>query len=318
MLRGLQSCQLQVALANKGVLMTGRAEGKDSAALYSDVFAQFTWDPSKAQSNSDAVSLRLGMSEQQFAEFKSKHPAAKTISPALFNDYTVAYNYVPNFKTFAPFVQCTSSIPFQVKRYSLTPPVSRSDQQLTFNCTSSDVFPPPPFQMLLSSSAGNESVAVSSLQRTNGLCRITVSRSSPLLHAPPVDDWSNQWTCDPRYFADNSTCDCSCGAPDPDCLSNDRVVNGCSWETPLCDHWGRCSAHETSTMPFRVYLSTPCSSLNLAGWWSFSKQRARYPLDALNFTSPFDFHVQVAASCADTLRFHRNHSPSVFPAQTMP
>ena len=245
--------------------MTGRAEGKDSAALYSDAFAQFTWDPSKAKANSDAVSLRLGMSEQQFVEFKAKHAAAKNLSPALFNDYIIAYNYVPNFKAFAPTTQCTSSQPFVVKRYSLTPPIAMSDQQLTFNCTSSDIFPPPPFHMLLSSSAGNESVAVLSLQRTKTLCRISVTRTSPVLHAPPTGDERNQWTCDPRYFADNTTCDCSCGAPDPDCLSNDRVVSGCGWEQPFCDHWGRCSTHDSATRPLQVYLSTPCSSLTLAG-----------------------------------------------------
>jgi hypothetical protein len=266
MLRGVQPCQLQVALANKGVLMTGRAEGKDSAALNSGAFAQYTWDPSKAQARGDSVSLRLGMSEQQYADFKEKHPAAKSLPPYLFNDYKIAYNYVPNFITFAPSTQCTSSQPFVAKRYSLIPPIALSDRQLTFNCSVSDVFPPPPFYMLLSSPAGNESVSVASLQRASGECRITVTRGSPVLHAPPSAVGSrSQWTCNAEYFADNSTCDCSCGAPDPDCLFKDRVVAGCGWEQPLCDHWGRCSAFETSTRPIQVHLSTPCSSLKLAG-----------------------------------------------------
>ena len=252
--------------------MTGRAMGKDSAALNSDVFAQFTWDPSKAESNNDAVSLRLGMSDQQFADFKAKYAAAKTISPALFNDYTVAYNYVPNFKTFAPSIQCTSSQQFNAKRYLLASSVEMSAQQLSFNCSLSDVFPPPPFQMLLSSSAGNESVVVQSLQRANAMCRITVTRTSPVLHAPPqTGDGRNQWTCDPHYFADNATCDCGCGAPDPDCLSNDRMVTGCSSEQPLCDHWGRCSSQDTSTQKIQIWLSTPCSVLNLAGRKHYSQ-----------------------------------------------
>jgi hypothetical protein len=265
-LRGVQPCQLQVALVNKGVLMTGRAEGKDSAALNSDVFAQVSWDPSKTHANSDLVSLRLGMSQQQFTEFKAKHAAAGTISPALFNDYTIAYNYVPNFHTFAPSIQCVSSLPLETKRFSVMHPIGLSERQLIVNCSSSHVFPPPPFFMLLSSSAGNESIAVVSVERTDDLCRITATRQSPMLHAPsPTGDGRSQWTCNPHYYADNATCDCGCGAPDPDCLSSDRVVAGCSSEQPLCDHWGRCSAQDSSALPIQVYLSTPCFTLNLAG-----------------------------------------------------
>jgi hypothetical protein len=259
-------CQLQVVLANTGVLMTGRAMGKDSAALDNDVFAQHTWDPTKAQGHGDTVILRLGMSEQKFHDFINKYPAARNLSSALFNDYTIVYNYVRNFKTFAPSMQCTSSQPFDAKHYSLTPPIKVNDLSLKFNCSQSDVFPPPPFYMLLSSTAGNESVTVTALTRTTGMCQISVTRLAPLLHdQPPTKSGRDVWTCNPNYFSDNITCDCGCGAPDPDCLVSSSIVNGCDSERPLCDHWGTCSSYDTATLPLRVFLSTPCSSLKLAG-----------------------------------------------------
>jgi hypothetical protein len=265
-MRRVGSCQLQVLIANTGVLMTGRAMGKDSAALDNDVFAQHTWDPLKAQSKGDAVVLRLGMSEQKFHDFNSMYPAARNLSPALFNDYTIVYNYVRNFNTFAPSTQCTSSQPFDAMHYPLTSPIKMNDLTLKFNCSVSEVFPPPPFYMLLSSSAGNESVSVTALTRITGVCQITVTRLAPLLHDQPVTkNGRDAWTCNPNYFNDSMTCDCGCGVPDPDCLVTSSIVNGCDSEQPLCDHWGKCSTYETATLPLRVFLSTPCSSLKLAG-----------------------------------------------------
>ncbi len=43
------------------------------------------------------------------------------------------------------------------------------------------------------------------------------------------------WTCDPRYFADE-TCDCGCGVADPDCATS--LLNVCEW----CNDPGSCSA----------------------------------------------------------------------------
>jgi hypothetical protein len=253
-------------MVNTGALMTNRAEGKDAAAIDKDMVAQFTLDPSKKQANADVVTLRLGMSDQKYNDFKEKHAAARNFSPALFNDYTIVYNYMRNFRTFARSVECESSLPFDPRRYSLTPKVSSIDRELRFNCTATDAFPPTPFYMLLSSSAGNESVTVTLLNRVNGQCQITVTRPSPLMHAPPSSVYGqNKWTCNAMYFNDKTICDCGCGAPDPDCISGLNDVSGCSWDQPLCDHWGKCSSEETSTLPLRIFLSTPCSTLKLAG-----------------------------------------------------
>jgi hypothetical protein len=206
------------------------------------------------------------MSQQKFDDFKAKYPAARSVSSALFNDYTIVYNYVPNFNKLAATTQCVASQPYVANRYLLTSPAKTSDVLLKFNCSASEVFPLPPFYMLLSSSAGNESVTVTSLARSAGLCQVTVTRPAPLQHEqPPAGYGRHAWSCKSEYFADNVTCDCGCGAPDPDCLLRGSVVAGCGHVQPLCDHWGKCSADETSTRPLRVFLSTPCSSLLLAG-----------------------------------------------------
>jgi hypothetical protein len=284
MLRGLQSCQLLVALANTGVLMTGRAIGKDLAALDDDAFAQHTWDPLQTQANNGAVILHLGMSDQKFADFKIKYPAARSLSPALFNDYTIVHNYVDNFNTFANSIHCSSSQPFDAKHFHLKAPIKTNDVLLNFNCSASEEFPRTPFQMLLLSSVGNESVTASALSRVAGMRQITVTRPAPLLHEQAARGYGRDvWTCNPNYFAaDNITCDCGCGAPDPDCLFSGSSVAGCDAEQPLCDHVvgfrgglgnslflcdhvGSCSTFETSTLPLSVFLSTPCTSWKLAG-----------------------------------------------------
>ena len=138
---------------------------------------------------------------------------------------------------------------------------------LNFNCSASEEFPRTPFQMLLLSSVGNESVTASALSRVAGMRQITVTRPAPLLHEQAARGYGRDvWTCNPNYFAaDNFTCDCGCGAPDPDCLFSGSIVAGCDAEQPLCDHLGSCSTFETSTLPLRVFLSTPCTSLKLAG-----------------------------------------------------
>jgi len=313
MLRALQSCQLQVVMANTGALMTNRAEGKVAAAMENDMVAQFTWDPFKPQANGGVVTLRLGMSDQKYSDFKAKHAAARNLPPALFNDYTIAYNYVHNFHTFSRSVECESSQPFDARRYSLTPPISLMQQQLKFNCTATDTFPPTPFHMLLSSSAGNESVTVVLLTRANGLCQITVTRPSPLMHAPPSSVYGlNRWTCNAMYFNDKAICDCGCGSPDPDCLSGLNEVSGCGWDQPLCDHWGKCSSEETSTLPLRIFLSTPCSTLKLAGdsQWQF--------FDSLQVFLLTMFCHQVAAACLVSLLYRTNHSPHAASALKIP
>lgn len=305
MLRGVRSCQLQVVLANTGAVMTGRKEGKEWAALDGDVFAQYTWSASRAQASSDAVTLRLGMSQEKFDDFKAKHPAAKSLPPALFNDYTIVHNYVPNFSRLAATTQCVASQSYDAKRYVLTSPAKTSDVVLKFNCSASEVFPLPPFYMLLSSSAGSESVMVTSLAHAAGLCQATVTRTAPLSHEqPPAGHGRHAWSCKSEYFGDNVTCDCGCGAPDPDCLLDGTVVAGCgSWQ-PLCDHWGKCSAEETSTRPLRVFLSTPCSSLLLAGA-CFILGRPALRVRTSVFLSDTRCHQAAAARLASRL-FRRN------------
>ncbi|MSP93503.1 MAG: hypothetical protein EXR79_17210 [Myxococcales bacterium] len=44
------------------------------------------------------------------------------------------------------------------------------------------------------------------------------------------------WTCDPAWYATGDTCDCGCGAPDPDCKDKALLVAGCgSLETCASD-----------------------------------------------------------------------------------
>ncbi len=49
------------------------------------------------------------------------------------------------------------------------------------------------------------------------------------------------FTCEARYYADGNVCDCSCGAPDPDCEGAFRPVTGCSSLGASCDASGACS-----------------------------------------------------------------------------
>jgi len=47
------------------------------------------------------------------------------------------------------------------------------------------------------------------------------------------------WTCDPYYQGDGYTCNCGCGAYDPDCDDPDAYQSGCeAWQT--CDQKGVC------------------------------------------------------------------------------
>jgi hypothetical protein len=299
--------------------MAAQAEGLGAAALGSDVFAQFTFDPSNAPATGDSVTLRLGMSASNFSDFKAKHAVASTLPPSLFNDYTIAYNYVRNFNAFAPLTHCTSSSqPFLPNRYSLLSPISLADLQLKFNCSASDVFPTPPFYMLLSSSAGNETVAATAFTRTPaGVCQLTVKRPAPLLHAQPPNGYRrDSWTCSPQYFADNSTCDCGCGAPDPDCLVKDRAVQGCGAAQPMCDHWGKCSAYETSTLPLRIFLSTPCSDLKLAGKCHLHRHHHQHDHTHPHTSSCNSLVSQAAAACVALPPAHPHHNRRAAPAPT--
>ncbi len=47
------------------------------------------------------------------------------------------------------------------------------------------------------------------------------------------------WTCDPHWYAAGDTCDCGCGAPDPDCQDPSAPVSGCT-STEKCASDGTC------------------------------------------------------------------------------
>ena len=47
------------------------------------------------------------------------------------------------------------------------------------------------------------------------------------------------WTCDPERYQDTFYCDCSCGAPDPDCEDAQLPINGCE-PNAVCDPDGTC------------------------------------------------------------------------------
>ncbi len=49
------------------------------------------------------------------------------------------------------------------------------------------------------------------------------------------------WTCEGGRFDDGAQCDCSCGAPDPDCLESTRPVVGCE-SGERCVFDGACAA----------------------------------------------------------------------------
>lgn len=47
------------------------------------------------------------------------------------------------------------------------------------------------------------------------------------------------WTCNPAWFAAGDSCDCNCGAYDPDCDDAQLLVGGCG-ENGACDTSGQC------------------------------------------------------------------------------
>lgn len=221
-----------------------------------------------------------------------------------------------NFNALATLTHRTSSLPFVAKRFSLLSPISLADLQLKFNCSAPDVFPTPPFYMQLSSSAGNETVSAAAFTRTPaGVCHLTVKRTAPLLHVqPPTGYRRHSWTCSPQYFADNSTCDCGCGAPDPDCLVKDRAGAA----QPMCDHWGKCSAYETSTLPLRIFLSTPCSDLKLAGKRHLHRHHHQHDHTHQHTSSCNSLVSQAAAACAALPPAHPHHNRRAARAPTTP
>ena len=73
----------------------------------------------------------------------------------------------------------------------------------------------------------------------DGVCQVTETPAScpedcPAWGAPPAT-----WTCPTEAYADGGTCDCACGAPDPDCANRDLPVRGCS-EGDVCAPSGLC------------------------------------------------------------------------------
>lgn len=50
---------------------------------------------------------------------------------------------------------------------------------------------------------------------------------------------SEGWTCNPAWFAAGDSCDCNCGAYDPDCDDIELAVGGCG-ENGVCDAYGEC------------------------------------------------------------------------------
>lgn len=55
------------------------------------------------------------------------------------------------------------------------------------------------------------------------------------------------WWCPPHLFADGESCDCSCGAADPDCADASLPVRGCGWGQ-RCDGAGRCASADTAAV----------------------------------------------------------------------
>jgi hypothetical protein len=52
------------------------------------------------------------------------------------------------------------------------------------------------------------------------------------------------WTCEPDAYADGETCDCACGAPDPDCADGGLPVTGCT--SGFCQEDGQCAPCDPS------------------------------------------------------------------------
>jgi hypothetical protein len=59
------------------------------------------------------------------------------------------------------------------------------------------------------------------------------------------------WTCVASKFAEgktNGTCDCDCGAPDPDCADLNLKISGCGY-TQTCDASGKCAGEIAPAPP---------------------------------------------------------------------
>ena len=68
----------------------------------------------------------------------------------------------------------------------------------------------------------------------------------------------------PQAYYDGKSCDCECGAYDPDCETASVRVLGCPREKKYCSKLGKCSA-QSITSTTLAQISDPCSNIWLEG-----------------------------------------------------
>ncbi len=85
---------------------------------------------------------------------------------------------------------------------------------------------------------------------TCGACQGSDVCSSVGVCVPPA------WTCEPTAYGEGFSCDCKCGAPDPDCQSATLPLWGCG-DKETCDSSGKC----VSSVP----AAWTCAAVSYAG-----------------------------------------------------
>jgi hypothetical protein len=81
------------------------------------------------------------------------------------------------------------------------------------------------------------------------------------------DDVPDTWTCAPEAYANqDATCDCVCGAPDPDCDGAQTTTNGCTGaEVCVADACALPPPNDTCATGIPLVLGTPVTGTNVAG-----------------------------------------------------
>jgi hypothetical protein len=124
---------------------------------------------------------------------------------------------------------------------------------------------PTPFDVLLAGPQGMERVTVISVDQT--FSRFRIRRTNPIdftsfVDAPIPATPPPEWKCAATAYQDGKTCDCRCGAPDPDCTNPARPAQNCA-PGEVCGPLATCTIPQALAQVDgdTIFMSEGCSSL---------------------------------------------------------